>query len=407
MLVSLACVGRVLAQPLVTDDALRDVGLKRYWDLQLPVTDGDSVRSAWRLDDALYVATDNGVVFALDPAVGIVRWVEQVAEPNVYLFPPVHVLNPQGSGPVVFVTATSIQVRDRYNGQTILAERPSFAPSTSVVGVERLLVGGGADGFLHAFILSGGKRGFVPRWELDSGPVRAKPALYGDGSLIVATKRGLVFSMQLLDKSLNWAFRAEDSVVANPAVDAEGVYVASLDRSLYKLDRDNGAPIWRYRTNVALLDAPMPSGGVVFQSLGDEGLAAVDVDNGHELWRRKDSQTVVGRSGDRIFVFCEGPRLDALGRKDGKREGSSSLRGVNTVVSNVADDFVYMAAADGRLLCARSSDVPYLRPADTRQARQQLNRPSVGAVEAPVIADVEKPEQAAPTEDPFRSRRDR
>lgn len=390
-------------EPLVPDAELAQLDLVRYWDLELPLATGDGVRAAWRLDDALYIATRQGVVYALDPVVGLVRWAELVAEANVHVFAPTHVMNAERTGPVAFITATTLQLRDRYTGRLTALLRPWFAPSAPIVGVDHLLVAASAGGSLLAFVPeSPGGRGPVKLWELASGPVRAAPVLYADGYLLVASQRGRVSSCQVLDKTLNWTKDLGGGVVGDPAVDAGGVYVASLNRSLYKLDPGSGDQLWRYRSSIPLYQGPLLAGGLVIQRLDGQGLVAVDVDNGTQCWRHEQGVAPVGRTDDRVYLLTSGPKLEAVAADDGNVVGSIDAGEVAVVVTNGSNDFLYLLSAGGKLLCARPKGVSHLRPSDAAIARQRLNRPPAVAAEATAA---EQPTAVEAEDDPFRSRR--
>lgn len=393
----------------VEDNALRRAGLTRYWEAQLPLARNDSVKTGHLVEEALYVTTDAGIVFALQADVGLIRWAAKLTEPDYTVYRPAHLGTVTGAGPAVIPTTAQLYIIDRFSGQTVRSFRTAFAPGSAAVGSENSLYMGSADGHFYA-VAWNTPVGIDPaeRWKVRvGGPITAAPVLDDQGKLIFASQNGKVYSCFAGDKVLDWVFQTGGPVLGDLAVDNHGVYVASSDHSLYKLDRRTGRPIWQYRTPSVLAEGPVVTSHAVYQHCPNYGLVALNVDTGRERWRAPQARAFVADNGDRAVLFTEDGSLDLMNRDSGEIEGTVAAPGVVHAVTNVQHDAVYLLDHRGRVLCARSKDVPYLRPERVTAARAHLTLPP------PDEAEVSRPwpenvddRASLLDDDPLRSRRD-
>lgn len=395
--------------PLIADAALFRVGLTPYWTARLPLSAGDSVKDAFLVDEALYVSTDEGILFALTADVGLIRWGEKLTERDYTIQAPSHVLTADAAGPLVVATTSRFYVMERFSGDTIAAFRTEFPPGSAAVGVDNIVYLGSADGKFYSLIWSpmdGGKS--RKRWEVIAGsPVTAKPILHDQGKLLFATQKGVVVSCFAADKAYDWSFESGDSVLGDPFVDESGVYVSSLSRSLYKLDSQNGVPIWRFRAPVPLRDGPMVIAHTVYQYCQDHGLVAIDSSTGEERWRRPTGLALATHSRRGDYVFTIDRQLELVDHETGK-VFSSVPTSAHYTITNVRNDSVYLLAKDGGILCARPTGGSYLRAPEVDAVRDRLRLapPADTALDRKAHAPAEKT-PVDRDDDPLRSRKDR
>lgn len=395
--------------PLIEDAVLEDVGMYRYWQARLPISDKDVLLEGHLVDEALYVITDNGVVFALHADVGLIRWGKKLAEPDYRIYAPTHLRTADGNGHVVIPTVAKVFVMDRFSGETAWAFTPEFAPGGPAVGYDSMLHLGGLDGRFYSLVLLGDVS-FPPvkNWEvLASGPVTAAPVLFGRGMLLFAAQGGRVYACRASDKALAWTFQTEGPILGDPAVDGSGVYVAGMDRSLYKLDRGTGRVIWRKRFPRPLRTGPVVSAGTVFQPCGSEGLVAVDAESGNEKWRQPAGQAFVAHSKGSDVLFTHDHRLLIVDPEKGAVRHAIDAHDVLVSVVNTRNDAVYLLGTDGRVLCSRLDGIPYLKRQQVIAARRRLNRPPLAEAAAVQPGPTGPGSDMSPTNsDPLRSRRD-
>ncbi len=395
--------------PLLSEDQLQQAGFRKFWEANLPLIKGDALEEGYLVDEALYVTTVEGSVYALKADVGLLRWGAGTTKRDYKIFPPTHVQTADGAGPVVIPTTTEIFVFDRFLGEVIQRFTPEFATGSAAVAYDhRMFIGSAGDRFYSLIFNHPRLDKPFKRWEVQvGGPVTAAPVLYGRGNLLFASQTGTVYSCRAADKALNWSYRTGGPIFGDPAVDAGGVYVASSDRSLYKLHSGIGRVMWRARFPRPLLDGPVVVAETVYQHCPDHGLTALDAATGAEKWRHAEGRLLAAHSAAGDVVFTTDRRIDVVDHETGEVFAVIDAQNVITPVVNTLDDAVFLLGTNGRVVCLRLDEVPYLRRQQVNAARRRLNLPP--ADEAAVR---DRPEQNAgkpsdSTSDPLRSRRDK
>ncbi|MFH0981726.1 MAG: PQQ-binding-like beta-propeller repeat protein [Planctomycetota bacterium] len=398
-------------EALVPESALREAGLTQYWQTELPLQHGDAAVSAYLYEDSLYVTTHLGEVHALDPNVGLVRWARSVAERGRRVFKPFQMLTADGRAAVVVAHAAGAYVYDRNTGAQ-LAEVPELWPAGSAAVADAVsLYVGSSDGYLHAVRWSDPVYGTAIRtWKvLGGGPVTATPLLL-DNVLYFASQGGGVFACTAdWNKNLHWRYSTEAAVVADLYGDESGVYVASLDRSLYRLDLATGAVLWRHRFPLPLRDAPVVSQRTVYQYCRGAGLYAIDVDTHELLWTEPSATAFVSRRADRTCVLLGDDRLALLDSTSGKVRKALPIPDRCLVAANPEALTIYLITPDGAVSCFTSSEVRHLRAKDILEGVSPLEEteaPGTGKGDS----DTEKavsPASDVNLDDPLRSRSDR
>lgn len=389
-------------------DGARRAGLTQYWEARLPVDREDSIGATYLVDDVLYVTTNGGSMFALTADAGLIRWGVALTEADYTIYRPAHVQT-CGKAYVVIPTTPQLQILDRYTGETARTVSPEFAAGSAAAGVGNWLFIGSADGNFYA--ITWNPQHSMPsltRWKVKVGaPITAAPVLYGGGKLLFSSQSGAVYSCFAVDKGYDWAFRTGGAILGDPAIDDAGVYVASSDRSLYKLDAETGRQIWRFRTAAPLRDGPVVTSHTVYQHCPGHGLIAVDAYTGHEKWRADKGRAFVAHIPGRTALFTEDQYLQLVDQETGQVQHSIDTNGVATAITNLHDDALYLLHRNGRVLCLRPSGVSYLRPAQVAAARDRLTvPPSVAAESIGPLTGESNPKVDPLEDDPLRSRHD-
>ena len=404
---------KVVVPKTVLEEADLDrLELSHHWVANLPMIDDDTVQRVFLVDDTLYVLSENHIVYSLTADSGLLRWTHRLTDPEYKVIAPTHLSKAGGAGPVMFWTTTGFLLIDRYSGDLLQRFLPEFATGSPPLGIENSVFMGSSDGRVYSLALKvSGQDEPLKRWEVyTDGPVTAKPQMYGLGNLVFASQGGAVFCCSAVDKSYKWSFRTGGPIVADPAIDDTGAYVASTDRSLYKIQLGTGDRLWRVRFPASLLRGPVVTAHTVFQQCAGHGISALDSDMGTELWRHKDGKVFVAHHRDRDVIFTELGTVDLLDHDTGKILASVAAPAVHLAVSNPLDDGVYLVTRAGRVLCARMADIPYLRRQQIQAARQRLTLPPIQtrtgeAADERDEADSQDDEN--PADDPLRSPRDR
>lgn len=395
--------------PLIDDAGLQQLGLKRFWEAKMPLTGDDELLDVQLVDEALYAISRDGRVFALKAEVGLLRWGESLTERNHRIYPPRHIQQDGSSGPVVIPTSIGMFILDRYTGETKQRFAPSFAVGGPAIGQNHMLFAGGADGRFYSLQLNHPTAKEPPkRWEvIAGGPVTAAPLFYDGDTLLFASQSGSVFACLAGDKTFRWSFKAGGSIEGDPTVDDAGVYIASADRSLYKLDKNSGQRVWRARFPSPLADGPVVAGGLVYQYCQGNGIAALDTATGAEKWRIPTARTLAAHGAAGDVILTGDSRLMVVEHETGKEFGSVQAPGIVQAVSNTRNDSVYLWSAGGRVMCVRLDDVPYLRRQQVIAAQQDLNQSPDRKKKVEPLPPLPKPEPDPLENDPLRSEKDR
>lgn len=394
---------------LVDDAGLQQLGLKRFWEAKMPLTGDDTLVDVQLVDEALYAISRDGLVFALKADVGLLRWGETLTERNHRIYPPRHLQQDGSSGPVVIPTSIGMFILDRYTGETKLRFAPPFAIGGPAIGQNHMLFAGGADGRFYSLQLDHPTAKEPPkRWEvLAGGPVTAAPMFYDGDTLLFASQSGSVFSCLAGDKTYRWSFKAGGAIEGDPTVDDTGVYIASADRSLYKLNKESGERVWRARFPSPLKVGPVVAGGLVYQYCQGHGIAALDAATGAEKWRIPTARTLAAHSPAGDVILTEDSRLLVVEYETGKEFGAIEASGVAQAISNTRDDAVYLWGTNGRVMCVRLDDVPYLRRQQVMAAQQDLNQSPNRKKKVEPLPALPKSEPDPLANDPLRSEKDR
>jgi len=394
---------------LVSEASLQQAGFNKVWEAHVPLVAGDTIRDAYLVDEALYVVSTGGSIFSLKADVGLLRWGAKLTEADYRIYPPAHLREGGGAGPVVVPTTTAVFIYNRFSGDLKYRFKPEFAIGSAAVGVGGNLFMGGADGKFHALTVdSRFPDRLLTRWEvLAGGPVTAAPVVFDRDSILFASQGGRVFSCQAADKTFRWSYLTGGAISGDPAVDESGVYVASTDRSLYKLHRGTGKILWRERFPRPLTEGPSVVAQTVYQFCPDHGLTTLDAMSGREKWRIEDGRTLAAHSPNGDVVFTTGNLLQIVQHENGEVFATVEAPSVFKAVSNMQDGSVYLLGRDGRVLCTRLDDAPYLRRQQVMAARQLLNQPPVDESKSPERLPKPFVPQPDPTEDdPLRSKKD-
>lgn len=381
-------------------------GFNVYWEARVPASAGDALINGFLRDDAVYVVTDGGAIFSLHAETGLLRWGEILTEPAFTVFAPSHVQTADGKGPVVIPTTNQTYIKDRYSGKDIIRFKPDFPPGTPAAGFDGVVLMGSSNGRVYALGWDAGRPADpIKRWEVDTGgPVSASPILYPLKNAVLASQSGWVFACQAGNKTLHWKFKVGGPVFGDPVVDASGVYVASIDRSLYKLHSHNGSVLWRERFPDPLRAGPAVVAQTVYQYAPSQGIRALDAITGTEKWLRREARQFVAHSATGDVLLSGSDRLLIVDHDGGKVLSTVAVPPVTQAVTNTVNDSVYLLGQSGQVWCLRRDKVPYLRRQQVEIAQESLNSPPPPPGKA--FEPAPSPKPLPPREDPFRSRRD-
>lgn len=392
---------------LVDEAALEQSGFVRYWSGRLPLSDGESVRSAYLVDENIYFISDLGGVYAVEAGTGLIRWAINLSEPYLSIYKPHHFRSASDRNVVVFATSSKVNILDRYTGEILASSGLPAAEGSAIIAQPNALFMGSYDGrFYSLYMPRFASNKSIPRWQVvTDGPVTAAPMFDGQGRLVFASRGGKVYACEPEDKTYLWSFDADGPIHGDPVAGPDGVYVASMDRSLYKLEGASGEKLWQSRFPWPLSEGPVFVARTVYQFCEKTGLSAIDSETGKVRWLVDNGRSLAAHSGDRDIVHTTDGYLLMVDHTSGAVLATIGAPSVMACLSNITDNAIYAYSAGGELFCAKPDSVPYLRRQQILAARAQLNQP-------PKQPDATAVTTGASTDttqdsDPFRSRWDR
>ncbi len=419
---------------LVAPAELGPAGLVKYWQCPIPLPQSERMPRLYLEEEHLYAITDRGAVYAIDADIGLVRWSVPVAEPPYRVFRPCHPTSkePDEQRYTCLAGTTHLLIVNRRTGRYVGRMRLPFAASCPPMAVGKTLFIGSVNGrycalravarglvapepkqkkdggkWLGFVLLPGGKRYHkeggtreevrkwqedqlerlggpqddrkvaLIRWRLDTkGNVRSRPAV-ADGVAYVPSDGGTVFACELENKSKEWVFETVGGVVAAPLIDRERVYIASLGGNVYAVGRGDGKPRWQCRLQTSLKRTGHLTGKLLYQPGEPTGVYAIDPKTGTLRWVCKQARYFLAEHDDAVFLLEPGRAIHQVYLETGETVRSMPAPSATVCVGNVRDATLYVASEDGRVMCIRPKDVPYLRRAefDRRAGRPTATAP--------------------------------
>jgi len=205
------------------------------------------------IGDAIYLASDSGLLYKLDKRSGAERWRAQIDRGSPQRIP----TNQEGSR------------WDRY-GSSIVADG------------KRVYVGS-RDSTLYALDVASGKE----QWRIETRDMMtATPALYRD-LVLFADYKGLVQAVGANDGNVRWTYDAKLPVAGDLVVAAGRVFVGSRTYDLIALDAANGKELWKHYYWFSWIESPpVVRDGVVYTGSSDGvGIFAIDARDGTLRWK--------------------------------------------------------------------------------------------------------------------------
>ncbi len=377
LLALIAASSAAAANPLVPLDDLRKLGYFQYWEMSLSFEGAQHVTHGFLVDDSIYLTTDTGMVHSIHAGVGLPRWSQLIAGKAQDVFCPTHFYDANGHPFAVCATPSRTVIVDRLMGD-LIADMPIKKATTCppVADATRIYFGS-ADGYFYSMIWNDPRTvSAIEFWKvIAGGPTTSRPYLINENNdLVFASQGGYVFNCTAVGKILNWRFEAEGPIFGDIAVVDSGTYVASIDRSLYRISTDSGLRRWRVRFPQPLDRGPLVAGRTVYQYCTGEGITALNADDGDTLWQVRDAVDVAAVAIDHVFLIGADESVLKVRMNDGQVVARVAMPRDVVPLRNIDGDTLYFASVDGDALCAQPVGKPHLTPEELAVARRAMRK---------------------------------
>lgn len=274
------------------------IGYDAGWLTSLGLEPKQSVNTAAVLGDLLIcVEQPRQLVTAISMRDGTVAWRRLVGQPTESLFTPVRV-----DDMVLVNSETRLYGLDVSNGEIRQVTNLDSAVESGPVMYRDYAIFGGVDGLVFAHDIRAG----YAKWSYKlPGRITTTPGI-GQVMAIAADGHGNIVQLLCDNGDLLWRSRAHAGVLAGVTVGRTGVYIASVDRSLYALTRTTGRDRWVYRSELPLTQTPYAAGLDLFLPITGVGLVGIDAADGKQQWVLPGELTPILDVEDKLLVMEPG-----------------------------------------------------------------------------------------------------
>lgn len=382
------CRMRPRAADLWSEDAavsaveLSQVGLSYYWQSTVLMDRGETLQRVWHIDENLYCLTSRNQVIVYDAALGTRRWSAELGDPVKPIFTPCHgdnVLLPERPGPnvavnpvratqmtshdvVIFNTVGYALMFDRTTGRLLSRidfSRANLAANAGGACDGSLYYVGSVRGMYYAFDLATS----IPRWKADTGEmISAQPVLQGRQVFVASRSGTLECVLTGYPYRLQWHKALPGSLAGDFVVDDRGLFIGSLDYSVYAFDPMNGNQLWSHRCQGPIRSAVQAGKTNVYAYAEHDRFYAIALARGEPKWTLPDPCTVVTELDGDVLAVNAGNELLALDAASGNLKTVVPMAGLTLFVPNTTVPAIFAASADGRLCCIRPVEAGYVTP---------------------------------------------
>jgi outer membrane protein assembly factor BamB len=184
-----------------------------------------------------------------------------------------------------------------------------------------------------------------------SGRVVTQPAIGGQ-SIAWSTDRGNVYVAGTGQPKMWYRVDTIGKVVAPIAYQQPGQYVANcLDGFVYCINERDGRSIWRQSLGESLVREPVIVKDRVYIISRDKTCFCLNMKTGDVQWSHPDIAQIVSASGERLYALDRFGNLLVLNLKNGGYYTSLAAGKIDFVMVNALTDRIYMGTRSGLIQC--------------------------------------------------------
>jgi outer membrane protein assembly factor BamB len=298
-----------------------------------------------------FFANDAGVIYDVDVATGMQRWVHVVAAQSAIDSSPAIdpttrgglVITATHSGHVVALSMVDGTVRWSASlGSSAIESSPAVSGGVVYVGSDA--------GVLYALNEANG----AILWNATlAGPIHSSPAVDGPGgTIVIGDDSGAVTALSTTTGAQLWSVGTGGPVVATPVVGRGAVYVGSEDGNMYALSESSGASVWKTDLGSAITASAALLNSTLL--VGDQSGAIMYLSpaSGAQTYVQNFGSAVVGVGMAQGFTVGETTNGQVTGSKGPGRGGWSVTLPLGLASSpTVINGEVFVTGLDGMLHC--------------------------------------------------------
>lgn len=335
-------------EPYKPGTLLADGQVKVAWNITVPVRAIEKIKTIHLLDGHLYAVTNTGQVNAIRAYDGQFQWTGKLADLNEPLWKPTLYYDLKKEGrlaaftlntEVVFVNPADGEIQFRREVADV-----NVAPAA--VGPNALYTAEIANR-IHKYNI---EKEFLD-WEIRrEGKLRLSPIYrYDEDLLIFADDSGNVAGCGADNKVRQFSTDLQ-GIPAGLAVDDGAVYVATLDRLLYKVSHKTGNILWKEYLSSRPAAAPALSDGFLYQPL-ESGLLRLEKDRQEPAHLFEGVKSLLADWPDRLALLDKQGAVLLIDKKTLKPRAEIMLPDAVISDTNVTNAAVFVATPKGAIYC--------------------------------------------------------
>lgn len=303
-------------------------------------------------DVTLYIATDRGVVHALDGETGRTRWAQTVGKTNHPTLEPA-----ANDRYVAIVNGSNLFILSAIDGRTVWQRQLKGAPGAGGAITTDLVHVPMVNGMMESYRITDQK--FGSSMFKSHGRAMIQPTAT-DRSVCWPTDRGHVYVGHGDKPGVRYRLEANDTILAPVTYKAPNqLFIASLDGYVYRAHEMNGDIIWRFSAGESLSQQPLVTEDAVYAVSNYGNLYRISMVNGTEKWSAPRVKSILSASKDRLYCSGDAGKLLVIDMKSGARLATFDGNGINLRYNNVQSDRIYIGTTSGVIQCLHETGLKY------------------------------------------------
>jgi outer membrane protein assembly factor BamB len=327
---------------LVPRSSVAPTDLKIAWQFNLPLADAESLDRLLVFGNRLCALSSRNYLSCLNRTDGNVMFSRPIAPAGL----PVASFEPYQDKLIAVVGSKLVEISADFGTEKTSTNFTCGGITCPVVRNDSLYYLACTDNRIHALKADNKVEAFQVAAENGS---RITAVLADQEFVIFATELGNIVCISSDRPRRVWQFDAPEAGYL--VRDANSIYFACRDTSIYCLELSSGHLLWKYQTSAILDSAPQPGNKVVYQHVPNVGLIALDKETAKLLWQLADGVALLAESGDKAFVITKTGLLVAMDNVKAKQLYSIDVGQPVKYATNTTDSKIYIADAKGRLAC--------------------------------------------------------
>jgi hypothetical protein len=332
---------------LVSPKLLQQAGLETVWQTQLPLRQGENLRTLHILGSRIYALSDRNYIVSLDREKGGMIFGRSFA-------------------PVGFpILGLELYEDELFSivGSELVEIAEEFGTERGTKRLDYRLVCPAARNSSY-FYLSGSDRRIhtlraddkVQVFEVAADNASMITSVIADEAFVIfGTETGNVVSITADGPVKLWQFDAAGGIAGPIVRDGTSLFFASKDTNVYRVDMVDSTEkqfVWKHQTAAVLDRAPRVTQEVVYQYVRHKGMVAIDKASGKLIWEVPGGIDLLTEAAGKAYVMGKG-ELVVMDNKKAKRLYSVNFAGVSRYTANMADSKIYIADMTGRIACLK------------------------------------------------------